>query len=665
MRKLITNVLAIAFFLSGARADAQTVVINTGTAGTPISSVGPIMLTNLGTFKASRYSYLYTQAELTAAGIPSGAVISSLGWIKNSANPTNGGPAKFRIYMKNSAATAYAAATETWANLNAGTTMVYENLTQVIPGTMNPNYIDFVLNTAFTYTGGALEIGVEWDAVSVTGNPGTGELLWMWSTVPDRIYGASNTTLTALTTLSSTTSNTTITDRRPFIQISYTSGTSVPACVTVPTAPANAGTACAGATTLSWPAVPGATGYDVYLDAGATAGTLVSSNQSGTTYSAVIGTGPYAWRVVPQNTNGSATGCATFTFTGTAAPAPVVSIAAAPAGPICTGAPVTFTATPVDGGTGPTYQWKKNNVNVGSNSPVYTDNALNNGDIISVEMVSNAPCAGSTAVVSNSITMSVGAPSAPSVSIIANPQGGVCAGTPVTFTATTSNGGPTPSYQWKVNGGNVGTNSNVFTSTTLAMGDLVTVELTSSAACAIPPTTTSNPISMAVGPTVVPSVSVTASPGTSVPAGQMVTFTANVTHGGSAPVFEWRKNGTVVGTNAPTYATNALANNDQVMVTMQSNASCANPTSASSTPLTMTITTTGIGDVQGSLSGISGQRPSSPSGETRSARWTSSTRAPPSTGARRSLPPATRRSVSSASPGFFWIRRRTATGRFT
>ncbi len=85
----------------------------------------------------------------------------------------------------------------------------------------------------------------------------------------------------------------------------------------------------------------------------------------------------------------------------------------------------------------------------------------------------------------------------PAVSIAAVPSGTICSGTSVTFTATPTNGG-TPSYQWKLNGANVGTNSPTYSSSALANGNTVTCVMTSSLSCASPNTANSNTITMAV-----------------------------------------------------------------------------------------------------------------------------------------------------------------------
>lgn len=80
---------------------------------------------------------------------------------------------------------------------------------------------------------------------------------------------------------------------------------------------------------------------------------------------------------------------------------------------MCIGTNVTFTATPTNGGSGPTYQWKLNGVNVGSGGTTYSNNALTNSSIVTCVMTSNAtPCLTGSPATSNSITNIV--PAAPS-----------------------------------------------------------------------------------------------------------------------------------------------------------------------------------------------------------------------------------------------------------
>jgi gliding motility-associated-like protein len=245
-----------------------------------------------------------------------------------------------------------------------------------------------------------------------------------------------------------------------------------------------------------------------------------------------------------------------------------VSIAASPSGTICAGTSVTFTATPTNGGT-PVYQWKVNGANVGTNSPNYTTITLANNDVVTVAMTSSALCATGNPATSNSITMSV-SPSVPvSVSIVAVPTGAICAGTSVSFTATPVNGGTTPSYQWKINGSNAGTNSPTLTSTTLANNDAVSVVMISNVTCATGNPATSNVITMSVIPTPIPTLTSSA-PGDVSCAGTNVTFTA-----GGGTTYSFRIGGVIKQTGASNiYTTNTLTNGNIVDVVVTNAGGC-------------------------------------------------------------------------------------------
>jgi uncharacterized protein (TIGR02145 family) len=165
-----------------------------------------------------------------------------------------------------------------------------------------------------------------------------------------------------------------------------------------------------------------------------------------------------------------------------------VSVSVSPsANPFCIGTPVTFTATPVNGGVSPTYQWQVNGVNVGTNSPVFTYLPMTN-DKVQIILTSSEICTTNNPDTSAAITMT-GFPGLPAdVTIMASPSPS-CQGVPVTFTATPINGGSNPSYQWQVNGMNVGTNSPIYTYIPAPL-DLVSCIMTSNLVCV-----TNNPVS--------------------------------------------------------------------------------------------------------------------------------------------------------------------------
>ncbi|MCX6252008.1 MAG: hypothetical protein NTX61_14810, partial [Bacteroidetes bacterium] len=249
---------------------------------------------------------------------------------------------------------------------------------------------------------------------------------------------------------------------------------------------------------------------------------------------------------------------------------------------VCTGTQVTFTAAPVNEGSAPVYQWKVNGMDAGTNSPTYSYTP-NNGDIITCILTSNIACGSGNPATSNTITIIVEPYVAVSVSITAS-QNPVCAGTSVTFTATPTNGGTIPSYQWKVNGTGQGTDNPVY-SYIPNNGDVVTCVLTSNQLCTTGSPATSNAITMTVNPNLPVSVSIN-TPDNPFCQGSTVSFTATPTNGGSTPSYQWLVNGTGGWPSAPTMSYSP-ANGDLVSCVLNSNIACPTGNPATSNTITM------------------------------------------------------------------------------
>jgi hypothetical protein len=241
---------------------------------------------------------------------------------------------------------------------------------------------------------------------------------------------------------------------------------------------------------------------------------------------------------------------------------PSASILANPSGAICAGTSVTFTATPVNGGSTPTYQWKLDGVNIaGETGVTYTSTSLSNGQKVSVVMTSNESCLSTAIATSNELTEVVNPIIVPSVSIAPSATR-ICSGTTVTFTATPINGGGSPSYQWNLNGANVGSNSDSYNNSGLVNGDVVTVDIVSNGVCAVPTTATATSAAVTIRPiTSAPDVPT----GTAIVCPSIIGLTYTVPSVANTTAYSWTvpSGWTITGGST----TNSLIVNTQVAAT--------------------------------------------------------------------------------------------------
>ncbi|PZF71893.1 NHL domain-containing protein [Taibaiella soli] len=264
---------------------------------------------------------------------------------------------------------------------------------------------------------------------------------------------------------------------------------------------------------------------------------------------------------------------------------------------MCAGTQVAFTTTPTFGGTAPTYQWTVNGTTMsGATNATYNYTPANN-DTVRCILTSNYGCVSTPHATSNTKIMTVNPILTPAASIVAS-QNNICFGTQVTYTVTPTNGGSTPNYQWMMNGTPVSGATDTSYQYTPTNGLTISCVLTSNATCASPASATSDTITMVVNPVVAPTVTFTANPGTSIPDGQQITFTATPTNGGTNPQYQWLKNGlNIAGATQATYTAIAgtdVLNNDQISVWIKNTDACGDTASSSATIVTVT---TGIGTI--------------------------------------------------------------------
>ncbi len=218
---------------------------------------------------------------------------------------------------------------------------------------------------------------------------------------------------------------------------------------------------------------------------------------------------------------------------------------------MCDNSSVTFRADLRGGVQTPTYHWLINGVKKNTdNSAVFTTNEMKNGYSMQAEVIPNTPCANPSEARSNIIVLQMKPIITPTVIVEPEPQGGICPGTSVVFTASNTGSlyGP---YQWNKNGVIIlgSDNGITYSSSDLVNGDKITATLASAAGtCISGLPATSTPIIMSVyspGPTSVSIASDKGVSGNTLCNNQEINFTATVQPSGSGYTYYWNINGTV------------------------------------------------------------------------------------------------------------------------
>lgn len=335
------------------------------------------------------------------------------------------------------------------------------------------------------------------------------------------------------------------------VSVTLTSGTN-PSCFNSP---------------LTFTAVPGvgltATGYHWYVNggsAGVTGNTFTSStlNDGDLVSVKMYFAGPCG--------NDSSISMNYLVQRAVTVPATVSVVVTSGTNPGCPGQTLTLTANPGNGGSAPTYQWKVNNNPVGTNSPTYSA-IFNNNDVVTVDMVSNSSCASPVNATSAPVTIQhmfdVQNVTISTDAIL------TCAGKPLTFTATVTNGGSNPQYQWLVNGSPVsGANAQTFTTSTLANNDVVQAVSIVAGPCMLNPQDTSDPYVVTIIPSDTPKINIAITEGSNPGClDSLIEFTATVTDHGNTPDLVWYVNGNPVATGN-VYSSSTLLSGD--IVTLRS-----------------------------------------------------------------------------------------------
>ena len=161
---------------------------------------------------------------------------------------------------------------------------------------------------------------------------------------------------------------------------------------------------------------------------------------------------------------------------------------------------------------------------------------------------------------------------APTITISQNTNN-VCQGSLISFSSSITNGGTSPTYQWRLNGNNItGATSSTWSSTTLTNGSTISCVMTSNSTCKTTATVGSNGLVQSIQSKVTPSVTIVGL--NTVNRKDSMTFSCNGFNIGASPSYWWYRN-SVLQSTTPTWNTIATTTGvDLIEVKVKTSLTC-------------------------------------------------------------------------------------------
>ncbi len=294
-----------------------------------------------------------------------------------------------------------------------------------------------------------------------------------------------------------------------------------------------------------------------------------------------VGTNASGKYIVTASLNGC---IAKDSFTAVVDSTPVVPVISG-GGNFCTGSTIAMSTYSATNGvtykwTGPSYTTTGQVANRPSSTP-----AMSGYYVVEAELGNCKSKDSALVSVFNTIT--------PDVKLTIAPGVNICIGDMVSFTANATGGGNAPVLRWYKNNVEIpGTTNRVtWQSNSLVTGDVIYCIYTANWPCLTKQQDTSDIYTINASGNLPPTALLKVSPGSSVPSGTAITFSATHTNMGNSPEYRWIKNGVVVlSGKTPKYIAvvdQDVRTGDQIQLWMLSDLTCAEPDTALSNIITI------------------------------------------------------------------------------